>query len=145
MCAFQSRQDSLGLTQQLEGIEHLLIFCCHILGPAGIQDIGKTILQKSQYAIKKLSGIKNVKVPRFDAAHFKEFVVDFSDTDLSVSAINKALLQKGIFGGKNVSLEFPDLGESALYCVTEIHTKEDIDSLCDALEGIVTKKSGKDN
>jgi len=115
-----------------------------LLGPAGIQDIGKTILQKSQYAMKKLSGIKNVKVPRFDGAHFKEFVIDFSDTGLSVSTINRALLQKGIFGGKDVSLEFPELGESALYCVTEIHTKEDIDSLCDALEGIVTKKSGKD-
>ncbi|MFC2164399.1 aminomethyl-transferring glycine dehydrogenase subunit GcvPA [Acidobacteriota bacterium] len=115
-----------------------------LLGPAGIQDIGKVILQKSQYAMKKLAGIKDVKAPRFDAAHFKEFVVDFNDTGMSVSAINRTLIQKGIFGGKDLSKEFPDLGECGLYCITEIHTKENIDVLCDVLEEIVTKKSGKD-
>lgn len=115
-----------------------------LLGPTGIQDIGKTVLQKSQYTMQKLQGIKGIKVPRFDTAHFKEFVVDFNDTGLSVSEINRSLLQRKIFGGKDLSQEFPDLGESALYCITEIHTKEDIDILCDALGEVVSKKSGKD-
>jgi glycine dehydrogenase subunit 1 len=115
-----------------------------LLGPSGIHDIGQTILQKSQYAVKRLAKIKGVKAPRFSAAHFKEFVVDFNDTGLSVTAINQALLKKRIFGGFNLSQAFPDLGECALYCVTEIHTREDIDSLCAALEEIIVTKTGKD-
>ena len=33
-----------------------------------------------------------------------------------------ALREHGIFGGKDLSAEFPELGQIALYCVTEIHT-----------------------
>jgi glycine dehydrogenase subunit 1 len=63
----------------------------------------------------------------------KEFVVDFTDTKKTVAKINKALLAKHIFGGKDLSKIFPTLGQSALYCVTEIHTCEDIDRLAAAL------------
>ncbi|MFX0151517.1 MAG: aminomethyl-transferring glycine dehydrogenase, partial [Candidatus Hodarchaeota archaeon] len=48
-------------------------------------------------------------------------------------------LDKGIFGGINLSNEFTELGESALYCVTEIHTKEDIDRLVQALNESLSK------
>ena len=58
------------------------------------------------------------------SAHFKEFVVDFNDTGKTVRQINSTLLQKGIFGGKDLSQDFPELGQSALYCITEIHTKK---------------------
>ena len=44
------------------------------------------------------------------------------------------LLKKGIFGGKDLSNESPDLKNCALYCVTEIHTQGDIDQLIDALK-----------
>jgi glycine dehydrogenase subunit 1 len=115
-----------------------------LLGPYGVRDVGKTILQSSQYAAKMLSEIKGIKAPRFSSAHFKEFVVDFNETDLSVSGVNRFLRQKKIFGGKDLSRNFPDMGECALYCITEIHSKEDIDILCDALEEIAAQKPGKD-
>ncbi len=70
---------------------------------------------------------------------FKEFIVDFNSTGKSVKEINKFLLEKGIFGGKDLSKEFPELGESALYCVTEIHTKKDLDLLVKALSDITEK------
>jgi glycine dehydrogenase subunit 1 len=47
------------------------------------------------------------------------------------------LLSRGIFGGKDLTAEFPQLGSSALYCVTEVHTKEDIDTLVSALREVV--------
>ncbi len=50
-----------------------------------------------------------------------------------ISEINRDLLDYGIFGGKDLSKEFPELGNNALYCITEIHTKSDIDRLADAL------------
>jgi glycine dehydrogenase subunit 1 len=105
-----------------------------LMGPKGMQELGKTIMQRSQYAQKKLSEIKGVKAPLFDSPHFKEFVVSFKDTGMTVDDINKSLLEQGIFGGKGLSGEFPELGNCALYCVTEVHTKEDIDSLVQALK-----------
>jgi glycine dehydrogenase subunit 1 len=56
-----------------------------------------------------------------------------------VAEINKALLAKGIFGGKDLTQEFPELGNSALYCVTEVHTKDDIDRLVTALKETVER------
>jgi glycine dehydrogenase subunit 1 len=63
--------------------------------------------------------------------------VDFNMAGKSVANINRALLEKGIFGGFDLSRDFPALGQSALYCVTEVTTKEEIDRLVDALRAIV--------
>jgi glycine dehydrogenase subunit 1 len=54
-----------------------------------------------------------------------------------VAEVNAALLERGIFGGKDLSAEFPELGQSALYCVTEIHTKADLDRLADELREVL--------
>lgn len=108
-----------------------------VMGPKGMEEIGQTIMQKSQYAAERLNELRNVKVSRFNTVFFKEFVVDLNQTGKTVKEINKALLEKGIFGGKDLSEEFPELGQCALYCVTEIHTKTDIDKLITALEEIV--------
>ena len=105
-----------------------------LLGPKGMQELGKTIMQRSQYAMKKLSEIKGVKAPLFDSSHFKEFVLDFNETGKTVEEINAPLRERSIFGGRDLSKEFPELGNCALYCVTEVHTKEDIDKLVQALK-----------
>ncbi|MEG2282154.1 MAG: aminomethyl-transferring glycine dehydrogenase subunit GcvPA [Rikenellaceae bacterium] len=107
------------------------------MGPEGMKDLGETIMQRSQYAVKRLNEVKGVKANIFDNIFFKEFIVNFKGTGKSVKEINVALLEKGIFGGKDLSSEFPELGESALYCVTEIHNKSAIDRLVIALEEIV--------
>ncbi|WP_338028337.1 aminomethyl-transferring glycine dehydrogenase subunit GcvPA [Crassaminicella indica] len=107
------------------------------MGPVGMFELGQAIMQKSQYAIKKINAINGVKGSLFDAVSFKEFVVNFDETGKTVREINKFLIEKNIFGGKDLSKDFPELGESALYCVTEVHTKEDIDRLVAALEECV--------
>jgi glycine dehydrogenase subunit 1 len=75
-----------------------------------------------------------VKAPFLDSPFFKEFVVSFEETGRTVAEIHRRLLGKGIFGGKDLSREFPELGQSALYCVTEVHTQLDIDRLVEALK-----------
>ena len=67
---------------------------------------------------------------------FKEFVVNFDATGRSVSQVNSDLLEHGIFGGIDLSASFPELGQSALYCVTEVHTQADIDYLVNTLEEV---------
>ncbi|GAB4344044.1 MAG: aminomethyl-transferring glycine dehydrogenase subunit GcvPA [Candidatus Abyssubacteria bacterium] len=103
-----------------------------LMGPKGMQEIAQTIMQKSQYAAKKITELDGVEL-RFSSPFFKEFVVSFDKTGKSVSEINKSLLKHKIFGGKDISKEFPEFGQNALYCVTEIMTKEDIDRLISAL------------
>ena len=73
----------------------------------------------------------------FSAPFFKEFVVNFDGTGKTVADVNKALLERKIFGGKDLSTWFPELGQSALYCVTEVHTKDDLDALVGALEEVL--------
>jgi glycine dehydrogenase subunit 1 len=109
-----------------------------LMGPEGFKEIGQTIIQKSHYAIESLSKLNGVKV-LFPSNAFKEFVVNFNGIGKSVSAINKALLDHKIFGGKELSEDFPELGNSALYCVTEVHSKEDIDNLTEALKEVIAK------
>ena len=108
-----------------------------LMGPKGIKEVGQTIMQKSQYASNKLNEIKGVKGSLFKSSFFKEFVVDFNETGKTVKEINKELLQKGIFGGKDLSVQYEELGQCALYCITEIHKKENIDKLVEAIKEIV--------
>lgn len=105
-----------------------------LMGPQGMVKIGEGIMQRVRYASKQLGLIDGVKAPLFDGSHFKEFVVSFDGTGRSVTEINRALLARGIFGGKDLTIDFPNLGECALYCVTEMHTRDDIDSLVTALK-----------
>ncbi|GAK60505.1 glycine cleavage system protein P [Candidatus Vecturithrix granuli] len=106
-----------------------------LMGPKGMAEVGQTIMQKSQYAATQIAQIPGVKLV-FNSPFFKEFVVNFDGTDMSVKAINKALLEHNIFGGQDLSVEFPQLGQSALYCVTEIMTKDNIDTLVATLQDI---------
>ncbi len=109
-----------------------------LMGPKGMRDLGETIMQKAAYAAKSLSKIKPLRISCFESLFFKEFVVNFDETSLTAKEVNSALRKRGIWGGKDISREFPELGESALFCVTEMHLKEDVSNLCGALAEIVS-------
>ncbi len=107
-----------------------------LMGPQGMVEIGQGIMQRAEYALRKLKQVPGLKI-RFDGIHFKEFVVDFNGTGQTVESIHKKLLEKGIFGGKDLSAEFPGLGQCALYAVTEIHSQADIDRLAATLQEVL--------
>ncbi len=128
--SFASREngkESVGTQTALWGITAGVYLS--LLGPTGMYELGQSIMQKSQYAMEQIGNIPSVVASRFESTSFKEFVVDFTHTGKSVGEINAYLLDKGIFGGKDLSEEFPELGQSSLFCITEIHMKEDIDRL----------------
>jgi glycine dehydrogenase subunit 1 len=103
-----------------------------LLGPQGFAEVGESIVRRGHYAAKRTGAIPGVEI-RSGGAFFKEFVVDFGGTGKTVAEINAGLRGWGIFGGRDLSHSFPDLGQSALYAVTEIHALEDIDRLVEAL------------
>ncbi len=106
-----------------------------LLGPEGFRELGEVIIQRAHYCASILDEIDGVRVaPK--SGFFKEFVVSFDDTGKSVSDINKSLLAHDIFGGLDLSESFPELGQSALYCVTELHNESDLKRLADALREV---------
>lgn len=106
-----------------------------LLGPKGFEELGQIIISRARYAVMSLSRVEGLKV-LWPNSHFKEFVVNFDGIGMSVQEVNDALRARGIFGGKDLSADLPDLGQSALYCVTEIHNAADIDRLVAALREI---------
>jgi glycine dehydrogenase subunit 1 len=108
-----------------------------LTGPDGLAEVGRGIMQRARYAASRLNELQGVRAPVFSAPFFKEFVADFSDTGRTVSEVNGALRERGIFGGLDLSLDYPELGQSALFCVTEIHTKADMDRLADELAEVL--------
>ena len=107
------------------------------MGPQGMYELGETIIQNAAYLEDILDEIPKVRAKRFENAKFQEFVIDFNQTGKTVEEINKELLKENIFGGKDLSHDFPELGQCALYCVSEITTLEEMEHLRDALKRIV--------
>ncbi len=75
-----------------------------------------------------------MKAGVFTTGGFQEVLVNFDKTGKTAREINKALLKAKIFGGKSMKEAFPELGESALYCVSELTTEEDMENLAMALK-----------
>ncbi len=108
-----------------------------LMGPQGMAEVGQTITAHVQYAMQALSKIAGVALQFPASGHFREFVLDFSRSGKSVAEINRALLAKNIFGGYDLSGKFPGFTNHAAYCVTEVHTKADIDRLAQALTEVL--------
>jgi glycine dehydrogenase subunit 1 len=108
-----------------------------MLGPGGLAELGRGIMQRARYAAASIGSLPGVSAPALAAPFFKEFVVDFGGTGRSVAQINQALLERGIFGGLDLCSEFPKLGQSALVCVTEVHTMHDIDRFVNELAEVL--------
>lgn len=106
-----------------------------LLGPAGFRELGELLLARTRDGAAALAALPGVTVAA--AGHMVDVVVDFSATGHSVAAINRALLDRGIFGGLDLSRCFPALGESALYAFTEVHSPQDIARLAAALTEIL--------
>ena len=126
---------------EFTGTNAALWACCAgvylaTMGPKGMEEVGTTILQRSQYAAKKISEIPGIEI-KFNTPFFQHFVVDFNTTGLTVAEINKRLLGFKVLGGKDLSGEFEELGQCAAYSVTEVHTKDDIDKLVSALSEVI--------
>ena len=108
-----------------------------LMGPRGMADLGEAIFQRTRYAMQMINKIDGLRVPFLETPHYREFVVNFDKSGKTVKQVNESLLERGIFGGKDLSRDFPELGQSALYCVTEIHNQADLGRLAEALTEVI--------
>jgi len=127
-------KDFIGTTTALHGMAAAVYMA--VMGPQGFKELGEGILERVAYAREELAKIPGVKLPG-DGYSYSDFLIDFNDTGKTVKEINKALLGYKIIGGKDISGEFPEYGQCALYSITEVHTLEDLKALFDALKAIL--------
>nr|WGD70154.1 hypothetical protein P5630_15390 [Bacillus subtilis] len=85
-------------------------------------------LLKANYA--KQEAKKAYFTVMFDVLMFNEFVIKL---DEPVRAVNRRLLAKGMIGGYDLGLTYPELDCHMLIAVTELRTKEEIDALIQEL------------
>jgi glycine dehydrogenase subunit 1 len=104
------------------------------MGPRGMVDLGTGIMLRSSYLSREMAKIQGVETAT-STPFFKEFPVTFKGR--RVEEINKALMERGIYGGHDLSSDYPSLGNAALYCVNETMTKSDMDALTSALSEIM--------
>lgn len=109
-----------------------------LLGPAGFRELAETVALNARRTAELIDGIPGVSV-RYREGIFKEFVVDFGGTGLTVAEINDALLERGILGGHDLTGSHEGLDGCALYCVTEIVTEADAEHLLAALKEVVAR------
>jgi len=109
-----------------------------LLGPAGLDQVSEAIAFRSNYAAKELGSIPGVVAPAIGRSIWKEFVVRF-EKGPSARAVHEGLLARNLHGGTILTDEFPALGESMLFSVTEVHSKPIIDELVKTVKDIVTR------
>lgn len=103
-----------------------------LLGRKGLRKLAQHIYLKTQYMIERFSRINGVKTPLVDALHYMEFT--YRVEGVEPSELLRKLLRKDIVGGIDVSGKFQLVGDGVLTCVTEVHSREDIEYYASALE-----------
>jgi len=106
-----------------------------LLGKQGFRRLGEVVISNSHYAAQRLSRVEGVKSPLFSGAFFKEFAISYAHAN--AKTVFSKLSRKGVLAGYPVQKSFGLGKEAGLYCVTEIHTTEDIERLATALEEAV--------
>jgi glycine dehydrogenase subunit 1 len=102
------------------------------LGKTGLQQVANLCYQKAHYAASELSKIKGFGLC-FSEPFFHEFVLCCPKP---ASEINEYLLGHGILGGYDLGKDYPSLANHLLVAVTEMNSKEEIDTLVEVLKEV---------
>jgi glycine dehydrogenase subunit 1 len=94
-----------------------------VYGKVGLKELAKQNLAKAAYAAGEFA--KRGKVIFSAAPRFNEFVVQTTEDPY---AINGRLLEHKIVGGLPLKKFYPELGNAALWCCTELTTRSAIDT-----------------
>jgi glycine dehydrogenase subunit 1 len=96
-----------------------------LLGKEGLREMAAQNLAKARYALAELERLPGVR-RAFSGPFFNEPAVEFS---VSVRMINQHLLREKIIGPLPLGPYFPEQTKRGLLCVTETHSRADLDRL----------------
>jgi len=94
-----------------------------IYGKVGLKELAKQNLAKTAYAVEQFG--KHAQVLFSRAPRFNEFVVQTKEDPY---VINSRLLGHKIVGGLPLKKFYPELGNAALWCCTEMTARSSIDT-----------------
>jgi glycine dehydrogenase subunit 1 len=103
-----------------------------LLGKTGLRQVAELCYQKAHYAAKELSKIEGMGLC-FTEPFFHEFALC---VNRPVEEVNAHLLEHGILGGYDLGQDYPALKDHMLIAVTEMNSKEDIDTLVEVLSEV---------
>jgi glycine dehydrogenase subunit 1 len=104
------------------------------LGRCGMRQVAELCYHKAHYAQQRIGKLDGFSVAD-DRPFFKEFVLR---CPRPVTEINDYLMEDwGIIGGYDLGRDYAHLKDHMLLCVTEMNTREEIDTLVQALGEIV--------
>jgi glycine dehydrogenase subunit 1 len=103
-----------------------------LLGKKGLGQVANLCYQKAHYAAQELSKIDGMGLC-FTEPFFHEFALC---VDRPVDEVNAHLLEHGIIGGYDLGQDYPSLKDHMLIAVTEMNTKEEIDTLVEVLSEV---------
>jgi glycine dehydrogenase subunit 1 len=100
------------------------------MGKAGLSQVAELCYHKAHYAADSLS-----KLPAYQVLGGQPFFKEFPlRCPAPVDQINDYLLDEwGIIGGYDLGRDYPTLANTMLVCCTEMNTKDEIDTLVQAL------------
>jgi len=94
-----------------------------LLGPQGLMRTAAAAHARTRELTAALTRVPGVRLA-FSGAYFHEAVLQL---DRPVAPVLKALANRGILGGLDLSAYYPELGHALLACATETKTSADID------------------
>jgi glycine dehydrogenase subunit 1 len=100
-----------------------------LLGKSGLRQVAELCYQKAHYAAAQLSKIDGMGLC-FNEPFFHEFALC---VNRPVAEVNEHLLEHGILGGYDLGKDYPALANHMLIAVTEMNSKEEIDTLVEVL------------
>jgi len=103
-----------------------------LLGKKGLQQVANLCYQKAHYAAEQLSKIDGMGLC-FTEPFFHEFALCLNRP---VDEVNAHLLEHGIIGGYDLGQDYPSLKDHMLIAVTEMNTKEEIDTLVEVMSEV---------
>jgi glycine dehydrogenase subunit 1 len=100
------------------------------LGKTGLMQVANLCYQKAHYTASELSKIDGFGLC-FSEPFFHEFVLCCPKP---AKEVNEYLLDHGIFGGYELGKDYPALENHILVAVTEMNSKQEIDTLVEVLK-----------
>jgi len=100
------------------------------LGGTGFMELARINYNKTEYLKTKLKQA-GFRIP-FGRATFNEFVAECPE---GFHSTYNDLIKNKTIPGLSLEIHYPDLSNHYLFCVTEVHTRQDLDQLAKAVQG----------
>ncbi|MDZ4835951.1 MAG: aminomethyl-transferring glycine dehydrogenase subunit GcvPA [Candidatus Melainabacteria bacterium] len=112
-----------------------------VVGKNGLRKVAEISLQRAHYLFDNVTKLPGVK-PVFPHPFFNEFALTF---DVPVASVFNKMQEKGYLPGINLNRICPEMENAMLVAVTEMNSKEELDSYVVALKEALAEIAGGDH